>query len=333
MPAPAATGSIMPVLSILPWDIAPLLKQHSRKLWGELPVMIGPDGSLITVPVGLVVGAQSGPTAYVGAGAHGDEYNSMEITRRLIQELDPAAVNGVVIGVPVQNPIALASGQRTTPNQPWDSDLNRQFPGQAGGAFTARLAHRVFSLVARANLVVDLHTATSGDRYVPLAYLPGRDLVLERSREMAKAFGVEVIVETPIAGTLIGAANDAGIPGIIVELGAGGLLERRIVEFGVRGTQRVLGLAGILDSSARVHADPVVVHELVPVRTECGGWFHSFEEVGGRVRAGTAIGEVTRVPDTIETLAAPCDGVVARRATRGLVMAGDKVFLIAQVRA
>ena len=62
------------------------------------------DGSEVTLPVALFRGRRAGPTLYLQAGLHGDEMTGIEICRRVLAELDPAALSGTVACVPLANP-------------------------------------------------------------------------------------------------------------------------------------------------------------------------------------------------------------------------------------
>jgi len=71
--------------------------------WGEIPVPDRVARQLRPPLVAVVNGTASGPTVYVGAGAHGDEFNAMEAVRRAVLRLRPEGVRGTVVFVPLQN--------------------------------------------------------------------------------------------------------------------------------------------------------------------------------------------------------------------------------------
>ena len=51
---------------------------------------------VIPVPI-AVIAKGSGPSVLVTAGVHGDEYEGLVITRRLIAEISPAAITGRIV--------------------------------------------------------------------------------------------------------------------------------------------------------------------------------------------------------------------------------------------
>ena len=61
------------------------------------------DGTILQSAVHVIVGAQEGPVLYVQSAIHGDEVNGVEVLRRLLMELDPNTLQGVLIVVPIAN--------------------------------------------------------------------------------------------------------------------------------------------------------------------------------------------------------------------------------------
>ena len=80
-----------------------------------------------------------GPVFYLGAAFHGDEIAGTQIVGRVASGIDPAALRGTLIAVPVQNPLAfqvqhrffvghmLKSPMDQNPADPWAA-----FPGRRG---------------------------------------------------------------------------------------------------------------------------------------------------------------------------------------------------------
>src|SRR5689334_24931323 len=69
---------------------------------GTIEVPAGSDAAL-TIPVAVVNGAKPGPVLAIVSGAHGTEYASIIAVERLIQQIDPKAVSGTVILLPLVN--------------------------------------------------------------------------------------------------------------------------------------------------------------------------------------------------------------------------------------
>ncbi|MEC8103363.1 MAG: succinylglutamate desuccinylase/aspartoacylase family protein, partial [Pseudomonadota bacterium] len=64
------------------------------------------------VPVLVAHGKEPGPSVCLTAAVHGDELNGIEMVRRLMYQLEPANMNGTVIGVPIVNLDGFRRGSR-----------------------------------------------------------------------------------------------------------------------------------------------------------------------------------------------------------------------------
>ena len=94
------------------WSVAGISVPAGKMIRHRLELVELPDGTRVNLPLALLNGARPGPTFYVGAAIHGDEANGVAIVSRLLTSLDPAAVSGRLICVPVQNPLAFQVDHR-----------------------------------------------------------------------------------------------------------------------------------------------------------------------------------------------------------------------------
>ena len=84
----------------------------------------------IAIPVAVVKNG-TGPTIFLMAGNHGDEYEGQIALCKLIRSIDPGRVQGRIIVMPAANlPAALASARVSPIDQ---GNLNRAFPGDPDG--------------------------------------------------------------------------------------------------------------------------------------------------------------------------------------------------------
>ena len=116
-----------------------------------------PVTSPFPIEMTVVCGCRPGKTLVVTAGVHGCEYVGIETLNRLKRELEPAALSGRVILLPLVNPEGFYQGSKQT--IPADGkNLNRMFPGKSDGTFSSRLA-RVLeeTLYPEADFLMDLH--------------------------------------------------------------------------------------------------------------------------------------------------------------------------------
>jgi predicted deacylase len=261
-------------------------------------------------------GAMDGPHLCLIAGVHGGEYSSIAATVRFMNELDTSGLSGRITAVPIVSMTSFRA--RTAFVVPEDGkNLNRCFPGSAGGTFADVLAHHVFDeLIARADVLIDLHGGDMFEALEPFT-LYDESPVAEEARGLAVSFGFPYVVrsrpqEAPIAGTTSAAAAAAGIPAVIAEAGGCGLLEESAVRLHLDGLQRVLGHLGMLTTKGdeppgRQH----VVDRFLWLRCTHEGWWEPAVAAGDLVASGVLLGVVKDLfGQVLEEVAAPEDGVV-----------------------
>ena len=214
-----------------------------HELWLDLPLGLLPKQCL---PALVIKGINPGPTLLVTAGVHGDEFEGMVAIPRFVRSLDPGALAGTVVGLPICNPLAFESQSRESPPTVDGKNLAREFPGQNAGSGTQRLAAHLFSLVQRLlgpyDLFVDLHSG--GSRYRYLSMVGYRDIdgpSREASEEAARHFGsgrLWLIGDDP--GTFNSETSRVGIPTIGTETtGQGGCRPEDVADY-VRGLRDLL---------------------------------------------------------------------------------------------
>ncbi len=264
-------------------------------------------------PVFEASGARDGPRACLLAGVHGCEYSSIAAVVAFMRELDPSALAGSIVAVPIVSPTSFTA--RSPFVVPEDGrNLNRSFPGDPHGSFTEVLAHHVFSeFVSGSDLLIDLHGGDMVEALEPFALIDHSD-VRESAEQLARSFGLHYVVcdtTDTLGGTTSAAAAAAGIPGFIAEAGGRGLLERVEVERHIRGLRNALRAAGVLDGEP----DPPperqqLVRRFLWLRTSSPGWWQPAVDVGEMVAAGDRLGTVLDpFGDVIETINAPEAGV------------------------
>jgi predicted deacylase len=157
---------------------------------GTLNVGALPDGSPVDIPVMILRGEREGPVLWMHGCVHGNEYCGTYTIHALLRSLDPAALKGTVIALPVLNLTAFQKNQRMSPFEGFGGgDLNRCFPGRANGSVTEQIAYAVYRpLKEHADLFVDFHTAFTPDTRWAL-YTDYGGEVSAKAEKMARACG------------------------------------------------------------------------------------------------------------------------------------------------
>ena len=282
----------------------------------------------VNVPITVVRGARRGPTVFLTAAIHGDELNGVEVVRRVMTTTAPESLRGTLICAPVVNRPGFLAHTRYLPGH---QDLNRCFPGDPEGNAALRLAHVLFrEIVARSDRGIDLHTASHGRTNLPHVRA---DMADPAVRRMARAFGGEIIVDTPgMNHTLRAAATRAGVPTIIFEAGETFRFQRSMVARGVRGVQNVLAALRMIPGPRRRPRFQVVIKGSDWVRAPRGGIVDVQVRPGEIVYPGDTIAAITNpFGREVSSVRSPGTGLVLGINTVPMAQPGDAICHLARL--
>ena len=287
-------------------------------------------GTDVRIPVTLVNGIDEGKTLLITAGIHGGEYPSIEATIRLAAEVQTDGLSGQMILMPLVSPEAFHARQQYV--LPADrKNVNRQFPGNALGTVSERIAHAVVTHAAsQADAWIDLHGGDIHEALIPVVgYLEeGEPSVQRRAREMVEVFGIEHVMHPKdLPGTTFKTAAGLGIPCIIAEAGQCGQLDEESTQRLVRGCTNVARYLGILPGQAESRVVLTVFRDYPWVRAEHAGCWYPAVRAGDTVRRGRLMGTIKDYFGIlVAEYAAPADGMVLLLATSLAMNAGDPLF-------
>lgn len=287
----------------------------------------------VEMPLFLVNGARPGPRLTVTAGVHGAEYASIEAALRLGRTLDPATLSGQVVIAPIVNPLAFSA--RSIYVTPVDGkNLNRQFPGRAGGTFSQALAHWLYeSLLRPSDAYIDLHGGDLVEALEPFSIIAstGDDAVDRASLDLANAFGIHYVLRGETPGSTYQAAARAGVPAVLAEAGGQGIWAEENVNLLANGVRRVMHHLGMVSTQPEAPQEaPVLLKRWSWLRAEHDGLFYPRVQVGQQVTEGQDLGAVTDVfGDPMQPVTAPISGVVLFLVTSLAMNQGDPLLAIA----
>lgn len=294
----------------------------------ELPFARLPTGTSLPLPLVLVHGVAPGPTLWLSAAIHGDEVNGIEIIHQVLSAIDPTRLNGSVVAVPVVNVFGFVQQSRYLPDR---RDLNRSFPGSPKGSTAARLAHLFMeTVVSRCTHGIDLHTGSHHRVNLPQIRANLRD---PETLACAQAFATPLIIHAESRdGSLRQAAQQRGIPCLLLEAGEANRFDRESIAWGVTGILRVMAHLGMQGQSDATSASPRIVWETTWIRARRGGIFRCHVELGQELTPGQRLGEIV---DTIgqhaTTIRARQAGVVIGLTLSALVHRGDGLINLARI--
>lgn len=298
----------------------------------------------MTAPMELQVTTVRGevdrPRLLVVAGVHGDEFEPMVAVKRLGRLLRKLHLRGSVTLIPVLNHSAWERKQRTGAD---GLDLARTFPGRADGTITEQVAFAANEHIRRADFLIDLHTGGKRLRLWPLAgyLLHPNAQVLERQREMARAFNLPVVwgTDPSLDGRTLSAARDVNVPAIYVEYLGAAPFCRTAVHALTDGCLQVMAKLGMIDSplaesKVRFWAEdgrPGAGHLQVCQPAPHAGIFEAAVELGEPVEQGQVIGKLEdSVSDRITAIFAEQSGRVVCLAAPLAVEPGHGLAVIAR---
>lgn len=305
-----------------------------------LKILPAGNGEQIGIPLLVANGKVPGNTLVVLACVHGDELEGVQAVHDVFEAIDPAAMSGRLIAVPVANLPAYRVSRRSSPID--SMNLARTFPGSKTGTVTQRIAHHLSDLVIpQADLFVDLHSSGVAYLMPTMAGYDASDNECGRiSREAALAFGAPVIWghHGLGPGRSISVAATHGIPWIYVESPNGGRVSRDDLPYYVEGIRNLLDYLEILQSN-KVPETPNyrLIGDGDVDRTQSvnsAGFFVQRVRLLERVERGDLVGIVRDLfGETIEEVRAESTGYVAMLRAAPVVNPGDPVCLVAADQA
>jgi len=309
--------------------------------WLNLPHSVTRSAyGAISIPLAVIRNGP-GPTVFLMAGNHGDEYEGQIVLTKLIRELEPQHVRGRIIIMPAANLPAAMAGARVSPID--QGNLNRAFPGDAHGTPTWAIAHYIDSvLYPMADFHHDLHSGGSSLKYVPFCSMrqSGEAALDARSMAALKAFGAPLsliwsyVPENRLAGA---AAARRGLVSLGGEFGGGGDVNRTSLAMLDRGVHNFLHFAGVLPgatpaaSATDIRFMEVSSQAHYVYATEAG-LLEPAVDLGAEIKQGDLAGLIHFV-DNPARAPVPCyfrrDGMVVCQRHFGRVERGDCVAHLA----
>lgn len=292
---------------------------RGQKASGTIEVPAGIDAAL-SIPVVVVNGARPGPVLALVSGAHGTEYASIISLEKVIERLDPAALAGTVIIVPLVN--VRSFEQKIAHVNPVDNkSMNRYYPGRMDGTQTERASFLITKqVVERCDHLVDLHGGDIDESLRPYGYwtVTGNAQQDALSKQMVLAFGLDHIIisadrpKDPAASRYLeNTASTRGKASITVEAGHAGMVETDDVEALAEGCFNVMRFLKMLPGTAAPVENPVWIEKVESVNSDQTGIFYPLVKRGTYVSQGMRLGYVTDyVGKTILDARAPVAGVV-----------------------
>jgi len=293
----------------------------------EIPVARLPTQTMISLPVTVINGKESGAKLWLSAAIHGDEINGVEIIRQVLDKVSPQQIKGTLIAVPIVNIFGFLEQSRYLPDR---RDLNRSFPGSPNGSLAARLAYLFMrEIVSHSTHGIDLHTASHHRTNLPQIRANLHD---PETYRCAQAFNAPVMVQaTTRDGSLRQAATKKNIPVLLYEAGEALRFDADAIQVGVEGILRVMNLLEMLElPHSLLPQPPLEVSETKWVRASRSGLLRLDARLGDRVEKKQLLGTISDAFGSKSAkVRAPVNGLVIGHTQNPLVNQGDGIVHLA----
>src|SRR5437764_6555107 len=253
-----------------------------QKAYGTIEVPAGVDAAL-SIPVFVANGAKPGPVLALVSGAHGTEYASIIALEKVIERIDPAALSGTVIIVPLVN--VRSFEQKIAHVNPVDNkSMNRFYPGRMDGTQTERASYLITKqVVERCDHLIDLHGGDLDESLRPYSYwtISGNAQQDATSKAMVLAFGLDHVIisadrpKDPAASRYLeNTASTRGKASLTVEAGSAGPVVDDDVEVLANGCFNVMRFLKMLPGTVTPVANPVWLTKIETVTSDQTGIFY-----------------------------------------------------------
>ncbi len=230
---------------------SPARRSRPRVSFSFQKIMTGSDLSRRRLAMMKAVSGRPGPIVWLTGCAHGDEVGGIVVIQEVFKRLRRRPLlQGELHAFPLMNPLGFEVAARNVAVS--GEDLNRCFPGRDNGSVAQRIAHTIFTSIARTQpaLVLDLHNDWRSS--IPYAVLdPQPDAAsreaFARAREVARQSGLLIVAELDKSAdamishkTLSGSLLRHGVPAVTLELGEAHVVNEENVRHGIHAVWNVL---------------------------------------------------------------------------------------------
>lgn len=250
------------------------------------------------------------------SGTHGDELEGQYVCYKLQERLKQYSNSwsGIVDIYPCLNPLGMDSIIRKVPM--FDLDMNRIFPGDAGGSMVEFMASQIMNDLTGADLVIDIHASNIYLRELPQIRI--NELQKDVLLPMAQWLNMDYIwvhaASTVLESTLAYSLNERNTPTLVVEMGVGMRLTPEYGEQLCDGILNAMIHLGMMEVKSLDIRKPIIstdgnVHFL---NAECAGIFMPLVSHDNMVRKGDIIGHIVDPLHGVirSKVTSPCDGLV-----------------------
>lgn len=323
----------------MPFEICGATVRPGTKENLRLTVSRRMDGQENFIPLIVINGRGEGPTLLLDGCVHGDEPEGALAILRLVKQIDPEKLRGVILAVPAVNAEALMQMRRGNPRDEHSYDLNRNYPGMEGRFLTEGLAHKHFTeLLSRADLEISIHGGGNHSYMVPLAFKGGLNKAEgPETKELARALGPDWPIILHSLGNNSSEYEGKKQGSITVEIGGTSGAVPWLFDGNIRTLLRafynVLYHYDMLDGQAVYAPERYIGHQVALFASTAGLLDPVYESpIGKKIAKGTPLLRLVDLyGEIVQEAVAPCDCIPFGLRTYPSVDTGDWLGFLAEI--
>lgn len=275
------------------------------------------DCTVVRLPIMVMNGAEDGPKFIVSAAVHGSELTGTNVIRRVMrEELDPKKLKGIVVALPIGNPLGFQAGNR---NAPQDGSYPRfDRPGDPTGSATERMGGAVWDkITSKMDFRIDIHGNSRPCTAFCLCSLHD-SRTRDNNEKIAKATGL-TIVYSPPTGTLEGmggplSADFEPVSSVTLELIEAGRVTEISTNLGTRAVMNAMKMWGMIEGDIEPQPEEYVwgsgyVQNGGRLKVNRGGIIHFIKKPGEFIKKDEIVAKTYNpFGDLVEEVKFPFDG-------------------------
>ncbi len=283
------------------------------------------------MPVKIIHGKLAGPCLLVFATMRGNEFNGMEIIKRLMKLSTLKKIKGTIIAVPVFNVYGMLNRSKFLPGE---GLLEECFPGKESGDYGSRLANLfVREVFSKCDCCVEFCSGRLNYNSLPHVHT---DLTYGLNKELAQSFQVPIVTDLkPQSGSIQYEAAQRDKPMLVYQAGEAMRFDYKAINLGVRSTMSLIRKLNMLSTSKNTKeskkTQPVVSTKGDWIYTPQSGLATNYKNLGDKVACGEMISKISEPLGNAQEIIvkAPYEGFITSLNEMPLVYEGEALFKIA----
>ena len=283
------------------------------------------SGTEINVPVIISRGKKDGPVLLLMAGLHGDEINSVDVVRTIIEKKVHLVECGTVICVPILNVFGFINFSREVPD---GKDVNRSFPGYSKGSLASQIAYKLTKKVLlHCDYIIDFHTGGKSRYNIPQTRAVLDD---KKCQQLAQAFNAPFTLHSNlIPKTLRETAFKLGKTIIVYEGGESLRFDEKALNIAISGTKKILTYLKMKQYDEPENLS-ITKKSRYWLRAPTSGFFHPSIKIGEKIMTAQIVGLISGpFADYQDECIASKPGYVVTLNNNPMVNRGDALIQIA----